>query len=79
MKYLDYVTLMQGSVSTNSKHFWTFVNSTRNSSSLPRQMTDGVMTVNSYEGVADMFNPYFKSIYVTDDNSASSSYTEPFS
>ena len=68
MKYLDYITLMQESISTNPKRFWIFVYSTRNSSSIPRQMTDGVMTVNSYEGVADMFNSYFKSIYVTDDN-----------
>ena len=68
MKYLDYITLMQESISTNPKSFWTFVNTTRNSSSIPRQMTDGVMTFNSYEGVADMFNSYFKSIYVTDDN-----------
>ena len=31
-------------------------------------MTNGVMTVSFYKDVADMFNPFFKSIYVTDSN-----------
>ena len=47
-------------ISTNSKCFWIFVNSARNSSSIPSHMTNGVMAVNSYEGVADMFKKNLK-------------------
>ena len=50
------------------KSFWTFVNSTKNSSSRPSQMTDGIITVNSSKSVADMFNSFFKSIHVIDDS-----------
>ena len=39
-KYLDYITLMQESMSTNPKRFWTFVNSIRNSSSIPSKADD---------------------------------------
>ena len=31
-------------------------------------MTSGVMTVNSYKGVANIFNVFFKTIYVADDS-----------
>ena len=50
---------MQEIVSKNPKRFRTFANSTKNSSSIPSQMTDGIITVNSYKGVVDTFNSYF--------------------
>ena len=45
---------MQKSISTNPKRFQAFVNFTRNSRSIPSQMTYGVMTGNCYKDVVDM-------------------------
>ena len=42
---------MQENISTNQKRVLTFVNSSRNSSSIPSQTTDDVLTFN----VAGMF------------------------